>query len=130
MGHCNAPPSKVCGRSKIYSESQSTSGIETASQSTVRFDAVWHHVDSLTSDGAGGDATAMVSEATSRAELAARRAKDFAVGEALRSGELLGAGDAVEVRVDFFVGEASKVGKLPRGVWRVETIFDNVAQKA
>jgi hypothetical protein len=122
MGHCSAPPSKVCGRSRIYSASQNTSGIETKIQSTVRFEAVWHQLDSLTWAGAGGDATAMVSAATSRALLAARRAKDFAVGDELRSGELVGAGDAVDVRDGFLVGEGSKVGKLPRGVWRVETI--------
>jgi hypothetical protein len=28
----------------------------------------------------------------------------------------------VDERVDFFVGEGSKVGKLPLGVWRVETM--------
>lgn len=40
----------------------------------------------------------------------------------MRSGELVGAGDAVEVRDAFLVGEGSKVGKFPRGVWRVETM--------
>jgi hypothetical protein len=35
---------------------------------------------------------------------------------------VLGAGEAVDERVDFFVGEGSKVGKLPLGVWRVETM--------
>ena len=110
----------------MYSESQNTSGMETAIQRTVRFEAVWHQEDSPTSagaGGAGGAATAMVSAATSRALLAARRAKERAVGD-LRSGELVGAGDAVEVREDFLVGEGSNVGKLPRGVWRVETILN------
>jgi hypothetical protein len=108
----------------MYNESQTTSGMDTQSQSTVRFEAVWHQVLSFTSEGAGGDATAMVSAATECAVAAARRAKDFAVGEDARSGEELpGAGEAVDVRDDFFVGEGSKVGKLPRGVWRVETIL-------
>jgi hypothetical protein len=71
----------------------------------------------------------MVSAAASRALLAARRAKDFAVGEELRSGELPGAGDAVEVRDDFFVGDGSKAGKLPRGVWRVETMVMMLRKK-
>lgn len=107
----------------MYSESQNTSGMDTAIQRTVRFEAVWHQDDSPTSAGAGGAATAIVSAAASRALLAARRAKDRAVGE-LGSGELVGAGDAVEVRDDFLVGEGSNVGKLPRGVWRVETIVN------
>jgi hypothetical protein len=83
---------------------------------------VWHHVDSLTWKGAGGFTTAMVSVAALRAFLTARRAKEVAVGDESRSGELVGAGDAVDVRDDFLVGEGSKAGKLPRGVWRVDTI--------
>lgn len=93
-----------------------TSGRETKIQSTVRFDAVWHHVDSPTSDGLGGDAIAIVSEAASRAFCIARRLNVLAVGDELRSGELVGAGDAVEVRDAFLVGEGSKVGKFPEGV--------------
>jgi hypothetical protein len=38
------------------------------------------------------------------------------VGEDMMSGEEVGAGEAVDVRDDFFVGEGSKVGKFPRGV--------------
>jgi hypothetical protein len=103
----------------MYNESQTTSGMDTQSQRTVRFEAVWHQLDSFTSEGAGGDATA-----TECAVVAARRAKVLAVGDDARSGEELpGAGEAVDVRDDFFVGEGSKVGKLPRGVWRVETIL-------
>jgi hypothetical protein len=93
--------------------------MDTASQKTVMLEAVWHHVDSLIEEGAGGDMTAVDSAATSRAFWA----KELTVGEELRSGELVGAGEAVEVREDFLVGEGSKVGKLPRGVWRVDTIM-------
>lgn len=101
----------MCGRSRIYKESQSTSGIETLIQRIVRFDAVWHHDDSLISEGEGGAAAAMVLET-------ARLASDFEVGEELRSlrmrGEV-GAGDAVEVRDARLVGESSGAGKSPRG---------------
>jgi hypothetical protein len=73
------------------------------------FDTVWHHPGSLISDGDGG--------ATSAAALeTARLARDFAaVGEVLRSGNGVGAGDAVEVRDrdDFLVGDDSKAGKSP-----------------
>ena len=73
------------------------------------FDTVWHHPGSLISDGDGG--------ATSAAALeTARLARDFAaVGEVLRSGNDVGAGDAVEVRDrdDFLVGEGSKAGNSP-----------------
>ena len=114
----------------MYSESHSTSGIETASQRTVRLDAVWHQFDSPTSAGEGGEATAIVSTAASRALLAARRANDFAVGDELRFGEDVGAGDAVDVRDGFLVGEASKAGKSPRGCRRVDvTMFVNGARE-
>lgn len=90
--------------------------MDTASQNTVMLDAVWHHVDSLIAEGAGGDMMAMESDAASRAFWAARCAKELTVGEELMSGELVGAGEAVGVREDFLVGEGSKVGKSPRGV--------------
>jgi hypothetical protein len=65
--------------------------------------------------------------AMSRALLAAWRKElcAAAVGEEVRSGELVGAGDAVEVEVrnSFFVGDDSKAGKSPWGCLRVETIF-------
>lgn len=123
MGHCSAPPAKVCGRSRMYSVSQSTRGSEMVIQRTVRLDAVWHHVDSPTSEGFGGDVAAMVSFAAMRALLAVRRASDFAAGVESRSDTLLvGAGDAVEVREGFLVGEGSYSGKSPRGCWRVATM--------
>jgi hypothetical protein len=101
----------------MYKESQKTKGMDTAIQRIVRLEAVWHQVDSLTSEGAGGDVTAIVSAATCRTFSAARRANVLAVGEDIGSkGELVGAGEAVEVRDDFLVGEGSKVGKFPRGV--------------
>jgi hypothetical protein len=82
------------------------------------FDTVWHHPGSLISDGEGG--------ATSAAALeTARLVRDFAVvGEELRSGDDVGAGDAVEVRDrgGFLVGEDSKAGKSPWGWLRVDTI--------
>lgn len=72
----------------------------------------------------------MVSEAASRALLTRRREKVLAVGKEVRSGELVGTGDAVEVREGFLVGEGSKAGKLPRGFWRVETMVELVAKGA
>jgi hypothetical protein len=83
--------------------------METASQRIVMFDTVWHHPGSLISDGEGG--------ATSAAALeTARLARNFAaVGEVLRSGNDVGAGDSVEVRGrdDFLVGDSSKAVKSP-----------------
>jgi hypothetical protein len=92
----------------MYNVSHSTSGMETPSQNTVRFDAVWHHAGSPISDGEGG-ATPLAALET------ARLASDFAVGEELISGAAVGAGEAVDVRDRgvFFTGEGSVVGKSP-----------------
>jgi hypothetical protein len=113
--------------------------MDTASQNTVRLDAVWHQFVSPTSAGAGGAATAMVSLAVLRAEEsvsrvldAMRRVAERNEGVALRptrsSERLIGAGESVEVRGVFLVGEASKSGKSPRGWERVETIVARKSQ--
>lgn len=98
----------VCGRSKMYRQSHSTSGIDTASQKMVRFEAVWHHADSPISLGDGGAISAAALET-------ARLASDLVVGDKLRSGDDVGAGDAVEVRERgiLLVGEGSVAGKSP-----------------
>jgi hypothetical protein len=86
---------------------------------------VWHHPCSSTSDGEGGATASTASEALDTARLATA----FAVGDTLEATArvglvgLVGAGDAVEVREDLFVGEGSNAGKSPRGCWRVETII-------
>ena len=104
----------------MYSESHNTSGIDTASQIMVRFEAVWHQTASLISLGEGGLISAAALEA-------ARLASDFAVvGDVLKSNGDVGAGDAVELRDDrgaFLVGEGSLAGKSPWGWERVETIL-------
>lgn len=108
----------------MYKLSHSTSGSETASHRMVRFDAVWHHPDSPTSDGEGGATFSTASEVFDITRLAAA----FAVGETLDAKArvglvgLVGAGDAVEAREDRFVGDGSNAGKSPRGCWRVETM--------
>lgn len=95
------------------------------SHKIVRFDAVWHHPDSLISEGEGG---AIASMAFVVLEIA-RLATAFAVGETLEAKlrvglvGLVGAGDAVEVRDCLFVGEGSNAGKSPWGCLRVETML-------
>ncbi len=95
------------------------------SQRIVRFDAVWHHLDSLISDGDGGATASTASEVLETARLATA----FRAGEAFEAAErialvgLVGAGDAVEVREGFLVGEGSNAGKSPWGCWRVDTIM-------
>lgn len=49
----------------MYVTSQSTSGIEIASQATVMFETLWHHAVSLISRGEGG-ATAATELDTAR----------------------------------------------------------------
>jgi hypothetical protein len=102
----------------MYRESQSTSGMDTASHARVRFDAVWHHADSSMSDGEGGLISALALET-------ARLASDFAGGDESKSGGDMGAGDAVEVRDRgaFLTGEGSVAGKSPCGCERVETMM-------
>lgn len=108
----------------MYSTSHSTSGQEIVSQRIVRFDAVWHHPDSLISEGDGGAIASTALEVLDTARLATA----FAVGETLLANPrvalvgLVGAGDAVDVRICLFVGEGSNSGKSPLGCWRVETI--------
>jgi len=108
----------------MYRVSHSTSGRETVSHRIVRFDAVWHHPDSLISEGEGG---AMASSAFEVLEIA-RLATAFAVGDTLAANSrvalvgLVGAGDAVDVRDGLFVGDGSNAGKSPLGCWRVETM--------
>ena len=90
------------------------------SHKIVRFDAVWHHPCSSTSDGEGGATASTAMEALDTAPLATA----FAVGDTLEATArvglvglvgLVGAGDAVEVREDLFIGEGSNAGKSPRG---------------
>lgn len=108
----------------MYKVSHSTSGSDTASHRIVRFDAVWHQADSPISAGEGGATAPTASEVLETARLATA----FIVGEIFdataREGlvELVGAGDAVDVRDGLLVGEGSKVGKSPRGCWRVATM--------
>lgn len=89
------------------------------------FDAVWHHTCSPTSEGEGGVSASTALDAFA----AARLATILAVGDTLEATArvavvgLVGAGDAVEVREGFFVGEGSNAGKSPRGCWRVATIL-------
>jgi len=105
----------------MYKMSQITKGTDTASQTRVRFEAVWHHPCSPISDDVGG--------ATAEATLeTARFAKAFAVGDVVKSGWPMGAGDAVEARELFLVGDGSKAGKLPSGFRRVVTIVAIRAQ--
>lgn len=95
------------------------------------FDAVWHHPDSLTCDGEGGAIASTALEALETARLATTFAGGEMLGATARVGlvGLVGAGDAVEVREDLFVGEGSNAGKSPRGCWRVETILSNRAMR-
>jgi len=101
----------VCGRSKMYRQSHSTSGQDTAIQPRVMLDAVWHHPCSSTSDGNGGASSAATL-------LAARFASDCTEGEME-----LGSGVGLRERGAFLVGEGSVVGKSPLGVERVDTMI-------
>lgn len=124
----------------MYKESHSTRGKETAIQAMVKFDAVWHHADSLISEGEGGAMTSIVSELmlerirrASSVDLALVGEVLKEVEEDLRSGdEALRAGVEVRERVEGrLVGDAtggSVTGKSPRGCCRVATIFrDTIA---
>jgi hypothetical protein len=103
--------------------SHSTRGREIASHRIVRFDAVWHHLASPTSDGEGG---AIFSTALEVLDIA-RFATAFAVGATFNAVARVGlvglVGAGVEVREDLFVGDGSDAGKSPRGCWRVATIL-------
>ena len=111
----------------MYKLSHITSGKETVSQRTVRFDAVWHQPGSSIWDGEGG----AIASTTLAVLDTARLATAFAVGETLDATAraalvalegLVGAGDAVDVREVLLEGDGSNAGKSPRGCWRVETI--------
>jgi hypothetical protein len=105
----------------MYRTSQTTRGRDTASQTSVRFEAVWHHACSPISDGEGGATAAATLEA-------ARLARALEAGDKEKSGWPMGAGDAVEARELLLVGEGSKAGKLPSGFRRVVTIVAVRAQ--
>jgi hypothetical protein len=91
-----------------------TSGIETSSQATVRFEAVWIHFGGAV-EGAG---------ATAARELERARLVRDGGCEGGEIGEL-GFGEEVELRLEGdFVGEAPRTGGgNSLGWWRVETIL-------
>ena len=94
-----------------------------ASLNMVRFDVVWHHLASPSSDGEGGAIFSTASEVLDMA----RFATAFAVGATFNAAARVGlvglVGAGVEVREDLFVGDGSDAGKSPRGCWRVATIL-------
>lgn len=108
----------------MYRLSHNTNGRETVSHKIVRFDAVWHHPCSPTSEGEGGATASTALEVFETARLVTAFAVVDTLDAALRVAivGLVGAGDAVEVRDGLFVGEGSNAGKSPCGCWRVDTI--------
>jgi hypothetical protein len=101
-----------------------------ASHNMVRFDVVWHHLASPSSDGEGGAIFSTASEVLDMARFATAFAVGATFNAVARVGlvglvGLVGAGDTVEVREGLFVGDGSDAGKSPRGCWRVATIFSS-----